>query len=62
MPSYGDLFIDLKDKKGILPAQSDYKHHVFDWVKTNIFHKESLTEDEDVLVKKFADHCLIFPK
>ena len=54
MPSYGDLFIDLKEKKEIHIKDAAYTNHAIEWVKINIFHKELLTEDEDESVKSFV--------
>ena len=53
MPSYQNLIFGLKDQ-GINPPNVEYKHYVASWVERNAFHKETLTEEEQLSVEKWA--------
>ena len=53
MPSYQNLIFDLKDQ-GINPPNVEYKHYVASWVERFAFHKETLTEEEQKSVEKWA--------
>ena len=46
MPTYGELCLDLKDKKKIYPKDNEYAKHVQDWLKINIFHRQQLSEND----------------
>ena len=53
MPSYHELLSGLKDQ-GINPPNLEYKHYVASWIERFAFHKQELTEEEQLSVQKWA--------
>ena len=52
-PNYGDLLLDLKEKK-IFPKNHDYKDHVSAWINENIFQHHIVPQEVHESVAKFS--------
>ena len=52
-PNYGDLLLDLKEKK-IFPKNKDYKDHVTTWINEKIFQNHIVPQEVDASVADFS--------
>ena len=52
-PNYGDLLLDLKEKK-IFPKNHDYKDHVTAWINEKIFQNHIVPQEVDASVAVFS--------
>ena len=52
-PNYGDLLLDLKEKK-ISPKNNDYKDHVIAWINEKIFQNHIVPQEVDASVAVFS--------
>ena len=52
-PNYGDLLLDLKEKK-IFPKNLDYKDHVTAWINEKIFQNHIVPQEVDASIAVFS--------
>ena len=52
-PNYGDLLLDLKEKK-IFPKNNDYKDHVTAWINEKLVQDHKVPQEVEESVAKFS--------